>query len=128
SREMPLATVKDYENYISRLNQWPRYVREQIANMRAGIKRGFTVPRATLEGYDKSISAHVVDDATKSVFWPPFEKFPPTVPESERERLRTAGRAAIMNGAVTGYREFLDFFNNEYVPGARTTIAASALP
>src|SRR5579859_4586940 len=25
-KEMPFATVKDYENYISRLNQWPRYV------------------------------------------------------------------------------------------------------
>jgi uncharacterized protein (DUF885 family) len=128
SKEMPMATVKDYENYISRLNDWPRYVREQIANMRAGIKRGFTVPRATLNGYDTTITAHVVDDATKSVFWPPFEKFPSTVPESERERLRTAGRNAIMNGAVVGYREFLDFFRNEYLPNARTTIAASDLP
>jgi uncharacterized protein (DUF885 family) len=128
SKEMPMATVKDYENYISRLNEWPRYVREQIANMRAGIKRGFTVPRATLNGYDTTISAHVVDDPTKSVFWPPFEKFPSTVPESERERLRTAGRNAIMNGAVVGYHEFLDFFRNEYLPNARTTIAASALP
>ena len=30
-KDVPLATVKDYENYISRLKQWPRYVREQIA-------------------------------------------------------------------------------------------------
>src|SRR5205085_3049535 len=73
AQEMPLATVKDYENYISRLRQWPRYVREQIANMRSGIKRGFTVPRATLNGYDTTISTHVVDDPTKSVFWAPFE-------------------------------------------------------
>jgi uncharacterized protein (DUF885 family) len=128
SKEMPLATVKDYENYISRLNAWPRYVREQIALMRLGLKSGMTVPRATLEGYDASIAAHVVNDATKSVFWPPFEKFPSTVPASERERLRTEGRAAILNGAVVGYREFLDFFRNEYLPGTRTTLGASALP
>jgi uncharacterized protein (DUF885 family) len=128
SRDMPLATVKDYENYISRLNAWSRYVREQIANMRAGMKRGFTVPRATLEGYDSTITAHIVDDATKSAFWAPFVKFPSTIPESEHERLRAAGRAAIMNSAVAGYREFLDFFRNEYVPAARTTLAASELP
>src|SRR5581483_3753541 len=53
-KEMPLQTTKDYENYISRLNQWPRYVREQIANMRLGLKSGMTVPQATLEGYDQS--------------------------------------------------------------------------
>src|SRR5213079_1920753 len=47
-KEMPLKTTKDYENYISRLKQWPRFVGEEIERMRMGIKRGFTVPRATL--------------------------------------------------------------------------------
>ncbi|HET9209933.1 MAG TPA: DUF885 domain-containing protein [Thermoanaerobaculia bacterium] len=125
--DMPLATVKDYRNYISRLHAWPRYVHEQIELMRMGIQRGFTVPRATLNGYDKTISAHVVDDPTKSVFWKAFEKLPSTVPEGEREKLREEGRPAIMD-AVAGYREFLDFFLKEYLPHARTTLAATALP
>jgi uncharacterized protein DUF885 len=60
-QEVPLATAKDYENYISRLRQWPRYVHEEIELMRLGVKRGFTVPRATLTGYDRTMSAHVVD-------------------------------------------------------------------
>jgi uncharacterized protein (DUF885 family) len=126
-KEVPLATVRDYENYISRLNQWPRYVREEIANMRLGLKSGMTVPRATLEGVDKTIAVHVVDDPAKSVFWPPFEKFPSTVPAAEHERLRSEGRKAVTS-AIAGYREFLDFFRNEYLPGARTTLAASDLP
>jgi uncharacterized protein (DUF885 family) len=128
AKDMPLATLKDYENYISRLKAWPRYVREQIALMRLGLKSGMTVPRATLEGYDNTIVAHVVDDPTKSVFWEPFAKFPTAVPASEQERLRAEGRDAITNGAIVGYREFLDFFRNEYLPGARTTIGASEMP
>ncbi len=128
AEEVPLKTTKDYENYISRLRAWPRLVREEIALMRMGIKRGFTVPRATLDGYEHTMSAHVVDDPAKSVFWKPFTKFPPTVPESDRERLRNEGRAAVMEGAVAGYRELLDFFLKEYLPNARTTLAASALP
>ncbi|HKB78283.1 MAG TPA: DUF885 domain-containing protein, partial [Thermoanaerobaculia bacterium] len=128
AEEMPLRTVKDYEHYISRLKAWPRYVNEEIALMRIGIQRGMTVPKATLTGYDHSISAHVVDDPTQSVFWKPFEKFPNSVPEANRERLRTAGADAVMNGAVVGYKEFLDFFDNEYYPHARTTLAAYDLP
>jgi uncharacterized protein (DUF885 family) len=126
--EMPLATVKDYENYISRLRAWPRYVQEQIALMRMGLQRGMTVPRATLNGYEGTITAHVVDDPAKSVFWQPFEKFPSGVPEADRERLRREGRSAVTDGAVAGYREFLNFYRQEYLPKARTTLAATALP
>ena len=125
---VPLATVKDYENYISRLRGWPQHARQQIELMRAGIQRGFTVPRATLEGYESTFSAHVIDDPEKSVFWTPFAKFPSTVPESERERLRKEGRAAVVEGGIAGYRELLDFFRKEYFPKSRTTLAASDLP
>lgn len=127
-QEMPLTTVKEYENYISRLRQWPRYVHEEIELMRMGIKRGFTVPRATLTGYDKTMSAHVVDDVTKSVFWKPFEKFPSTIPADARDRLREEGRKAIMEAAVPGYRDLLNFFDNEYLPNTRTTLGAYDLP
>jgi uncharacterized protein (DUF885 family) len=126
--EVPLATVKDYENYISRLRAWPRYVREEVELMRMGLKRGMSVPRETLTGYDRTISAHVVDDPAKSVFWVPFASFPSTVPAGERERLSREGRSAVMEGAVAGYREFLGFFQKEYAPQARATLAASELP
>jgi uncharacterized protein (DUF885 family) len=126
--DMPLTTVKEYESYISRLRAWPRYVGEQIELMRLGIRSGMTVPRATLNGYEKTISAHVVADPAQSVFWKPFETFPSTVPEADRERLRREGRTAVMDGAVAGYRAFLDFYEQEYLPHTRTTLAASALP
>ena len=125
---VPLVTVKDYENYVSRLRAWPRYVGEQIGQMRLGIQRGLTIPRAVLNGYDGTIAAHVVEASEKSVFWKPFERFPSTIPEADRERLRREGRQAVMEGAVAGYRTFLDFYRQEYLPHARTTIAAADLP
>ncbi|HVS31206.1 MAG TPA: DUF885 domain-containing protein [Thermoanaerobaculia bacterium] len=127
-KSVPLSTTKDYDNYMARLRSWPRHVRERIAHMRAGLQRGMTIPRATLDGYDRTMAAHVVGDATTSVFWEPFAGFPASVPAGEHERLRREGRAAVTEGAIAGYRELLDFFRNEYLPGARTTIGASELP
>jgi uncharacterized protein (DUF885 family) len=127
-KEVPLTTVKDYEHYIARLNAWPQHVREQIALMRQGIARGFTVPRATLEGYDGTMSTHVLDAPEKSVFFEPFVTFPATIPAAEQERLRAAGKLAVTNGVIRGYRELLEFFRAEYLPKARTTLAASELP
>jgi uncharacterized protein (DUF885 family) len=127
-REVPLANVRDYENYIARLRAWPEYVRQHIALMREGLRTGFTLPRVVLEGYDLTVRTHVVDAPERSVFWPPFAAFPPGVPEGERDRLRAAGREAVLEGAVAGYREFLDFMTREYVPGARATTAAADMP
>jgi uncharacterized protein (DUF885 family) len=125
---MPFATRPDYESYLSRLRAWPRYVGQQIELMRMGIRRGFTVPRATLTGYERTISAHVVDDPAKSVFYKPFERFPAAMPEAERQALREEARAAIVDGAVAGYRLLLDFYRTEYLPHARATLGASELP
>jgi uncharacterized protein (DUF885 family) len=130
-QDVPLVTVKDYDNYIARLRAWPAYVSQQITHMRAGLKRGMSVPRATLDGYDGTIAAHVVDspleNLRKSVFWAPFEKFPASVPPSEQERLRSEGQAAVV-AAISGYADFLEFFRKEYLPGARTTLGAYEFP
>lgn len=127
-REVPLATVRDYENYIARLRAYPEYVRQHVALMREGLRTGFTLPRVVLDGYDVTVSTHVVEAPEQSVFWAPFAAFPRGVPEGERERLRAAGREAVMQGAVAGYRELLDFMTREYVPGARATTAAADMP
>ena len=125
---VPLETVADYDHYIARLRAWPRWVGEEIALMRQGIARGMTVPRAVLDGYETTISSHVVGDPAKSVFWAPFEHFPATFAAAERERLTREGRSAVLDGAVAGYRAFLDFYRAEYLPHARSTIAAADLP
>ncbi len=127
-REVPLATARDYENYVARLRAIPAYFDQQIALLREGLRTGFTVPRVVLEGYDVTIRTHAVAEPEKSAFWAPFEALPSAIPAPERERLRTAGRAAIGEAVLPAYRSLLDFFTREYLPGARTTTAAADLP
>jgi uncharacterized protein (DUF885 family) len=124
----PLATATDYEHYIARLKAFPTYVEQQIALMRSGIEAGFTLPQVVLDGYEVTIASHVVDDPAESVFYAPFRAYPSGVPESERARIEAAGRAAITEAVVPGYRAFLEFMTGEYMPGARQTTGASELP
>jgi uncharacterized protein (DUF885 family) len=128
SKQVPLNTVKDYENYIARMNAFPEFVGQYIELLREAIKVGMTLPAVVLEGYEVSMSTHVVDDPTKSVFYPPFATFPVTVSSNEHERLRKAGTAAIQNGIVPGYKVLLEFFVKEYRPNARKNLGASELP
>jgi uncharacterized protein (DUF885 family) len=126
--QMPFQSVRDYENYIQRLRQWPRYVGEQIELMRIGIQRGMTVPREVLPDDDTRISGHIVDDPEKSIFYEPFQEKLNALPAADQERLRREGREAVIQGVVAGFRQLRDFYQNEYLPHARKTIGASELP
>ena len=126
-QQAPRSTL-DYDNYIARLRDVPRYFRENIANMREGMKEGFVLPAEILPGISSVIEGAQYARAEDSPFWIPFAEFPAAVPEGERARLAAAGRAAITDRVIPAYAEFKAFFEKEYRPGARKTIAASELP
>jgi uncharacterized protein (DUF885 family) len=128
AQEVPLRTVKDYENYLARLRAIPAYFEQYQALMREGLRTGFTSAQVALAGYEATMDTHVVDDPEKSVFWKPFAAFPPGVPAAETERLRAAGREAIAKSVVPAYRGLSEFFTREYRPGARQTLGAYELP
>ena len=126
--QMPFDSATGYENYLARLRAWPAHVDAQIANLRDGLASGRTLPAVAIHGLPGTIAAHVVDNPEESVFWAPFESFPATMPQAEQDRLADAGRAAIREAIVPGYQAFLTFMEDEYLPGARTTIGLSETP
>jgi uncharacterized protein (DUF885 family) len=125
---VPLATTADYEKYIARLAGFRQYAREHAELMRQGLREGMVLPSISVQGMETMLQPHVVDDPTKSLLWKPFTAFPAGVPRGEHARLAAAGREAIATSVVPGFREFLEFMQREYVPGARPAIGASALP
>ncbi len=124
-----LHSVRDYRQYIAKLKQIPRYFDQQIANMKLGLKRGFSVPRAVLDGRDRSIASVAgLGNAKKSSFYTPFRSLPDRIPAATRARLKQAAAQAIKTDVIPAYSTLLTFFRNDYVPHARTTLAAEALP
>lgn len=125
---MPMSSVEDYENYIARLEGFDEYTRDHIELMRAGIQQGFTLPSVVMTDVEQAIEPHVVDDARRSMLYRPFEEFPDAFDDADRQRLASAGRKAIAEHVVPGYRMLLEFMNDEYLPACRGQIGASALP
>lgn len=126
--QMPFLTATDYENYCARLRAAPDYFSQQIELMREGLAIGFTMPKVVLDGYEVTITSHIVDDPAQGLFYRPFANMPGAIAAGEQQRLRDDGIAAIRDGVVPAYRQFLAFMTTEYIPGCRTSIGASELP
>ncbi|WP_129794562.1 DUF885 family protein [Sphingosinicella sp. CPCC 101087] len=123
-----LSDAEAYRNYLGRMRDIPRYFDEQIANMRAGLERGFTPPRVTITGREQSILPFTESDVERNPFYLPFTQMPNSIPAAEQEALREQARALIAGSVAPAYAKLLPFIRDEYIPGARTTLAAEALP
>ncbi|MFC5438335.1 DUF885 domain-containing protein [Rhodanobacter umsongensis] len=124
-----LRTVADYDRYLDRLSQIPAYFDQQIANMRLGLQRGFSVPREVLKGRDASIAAVAeLKDPTQSSLYAPFAALPASIPTERAQSLQGRALQRIRDDVIPAYAKLLAFFRDEYVPQARTTLAAEALP
>jgi uncharacterized protein (DUF885 family) len=122
-------TKQEYEDYIRLLHAFPRYFQQETDNMRAGLARGFTPPKVTLTGRDAPLAS--VAEATSpqdTSFYRPFNMIPASIPAAEQETLRAQAVAAIRDDVQPAYQRTLKFMREEYMPHARTALAAGSLP
>jgi uncharacterized protein (DUF885 family) len=121
-------SIQDYRNYVKLLGDVPRFFREEIGEMRAGLKRGFTPPRITLQGRDAAVAAVANANPEDSLFLEPFKTNALNLPATEWNQLRADAVKAVRDSVVPAYRDVLNFMRTEYIPRARESLAAEALP
>ncbi|MDH3939636.1 MAG: DUF885 domain-containing protein [Xanthomonadales bacterium] len=125
---MPNAKPEQLENQIARMEALPKYVDESIALLSAGMNKGVTPPAITLRDVPQQIRGQLVDDASKSPLLKGFLDIPATVDPLQADSLRKRAEQVYREQVVPAYEKLLEFTENQYLPGARQTIAARDLP
>jgi len=122
------ATVRDYENYLKRLDALPVTVRHLIERMQAALDAGWVLPKIAIARVAKQLEAQVDPDPENSPEYAPFKAFPADLASTEKERLATAGRQVIRDKVIPAFRSLKAFYEDRYLPGSRDGIGASQLP
>ena len=125
---LSFATVKDYDDYVARLNQLPRLFDETTVQMRKGMAEGMMPPKFLLEKAVAQTEGLAANAPEKSPFAAPLERFPEAVPEKDRARIREALLGAVRDRVLPAYAKFAKFLKEEYVPRGRTEVGLWALP
>ncbi len=121
------ATAAAYRSYLARLRDVPRHFDEQITNMRAGLARGYSVPRVSVIGRDQTIEPYVKADASNPLF-APFAQMPAGIPAAEQEALRAEANTVIRDVIAPAYEKLLTMMRQEYLEKARRTLGAFEMP
>lgn len=125
---MPFKTSGDYDRYIARLMDVPRYFDENIANMEAGLADGFTMPSEIMGKIEPNIASLIAEKPEDTPLFEPFNHLPANFSDEERIRILNQGRKAIMAGVMPAMEKFHDFFTTQYMPNARQTLGIKDVP
>ena len=124
-------TEAEYAAYVQQLNDMPRYFAEATANMRAGLKRGFTPPRVTLQGRDKSVAAVAEESQLeKLAFYRPFKDMPAAIPAARQAELRAAALKALRESVVPAHQRLPDgkaYYQSKITEYTTTALSAEQI-
>jgi uncharacterized protein (DUF885 family) len=123
-----LVTVKDYQAYLSRLNQLGPWIDQAIANMREGMKRGVVQPKAIMEAALPQFKQLVADKAEDSIYYTPVKNFPKGFSDADKKTLAASYRSTIAGKLNPALKRLADFVEHDYLPACRTSTGWSALP
>ncbi|HEX3397338.1 MAG TPA: DUF885 domain-containing protein [Steroidobacteraceae bacterium] len=123
----PGATASQYENWLKRIDDYVLWTQQAVVNMRDGVRRGYTSPRAVIERMLPILERLGIDDSA-NVFYAPLRAMQQSIKDPERARLTREMTAAISGRLLPANRALHDFLQKEYLPRARTSLALAALP
>lgn len=125
----PFRDRDDAERYLGILSDIPRYFDEHIANMRAGLARGFSLPKVAMAGPLSSLAEVLKPQAPgETLFFTPFRALPSSIDPGTAGQLRERCIALIQSHVMPAWHALHAFVRDEYAPRARASIAARDLP
>ena len=124
----PNATVKDYEDIVSRVDGLGTVVDQTIVLLQKGLEAKVTAPRITLRDVPAQVQGLLTADPLKSPVLVMFTRFPAGIPANEQKRLTDAAVKAYTEKVRPAYERLYTFLTRTYIPGARESVGMSALP
>jgi uncharacterized protein (DUF885 family) len=125
---LSFTTVKDYEDFITRMKKLPAVFDAVTANMRKGMAAGLMPPKFLLEKVAQQAGEMAALEAEKSPFARPIAKFPEAFSAEQKETIRAAWLDAIRTHVSPSYAKFAKFVNDEYAPRGRIEFGIWSLP
>ena len=126
----PFKTVKDYDNWLKRIANFPAWADTAISNMKRGMLKGLILPKSLVVKVLPQLKPLAETATSEHLFFGPIKKMA-TIAEidnANKGRLTAEYTNMIETNVKPTYKKLHDFIKNEYLPKARTSSGISAVP
>jgi uncharacterized protein (DUF885 family) len=123
----PFNTVKDYEDWLNRIEDYLTFLDTSITKMKEGIVNDIVLPKALVVKMIPQLDDFVSESVESHLFYKPILQIPDTFKEQEKERLTSAYKEVISKKIVPKYQELKLFLEQIYLTKARETSGIGSL-
>jgi uncharacterized protein (DUF885 family) len=125
---LPFFSKADYKSYVARLKVIPANLVSASNTIRSGLDAGWVQPCAPMDGYEDTITTHIVENPSMSVFMQPFEKKPAAMDQNDFTTFKESALKIIEDEIMPAFKAFHTFYVNEYAPRCRAQAGTSDQP
>jgi uncharacterized protein (DUF885 family) len=125
----PFHNLKDYTDYLSRLQKISSYFDANIEVANQALKKGYRYPRAPFKGFDQTVKMMIPKSAKESLFYKPFSKMDDkNISKTEQKRLQVLALKIIESDVTPSYKKFHQFWKKRIEPKMRRRVSVASYP
>tara|TARA_Y100001972_G_scaffold125960_1_gene178419 strand:+ start:577 stop:2376 length:1800 start_codon:yes stop_codon:yes gene_type:complete len=124
----PFNTVQDYDNWLSRLQDYSMWLDQALINMQRGLELGYKLPKTIIEKTIPQWEGFVATPIQENIFYIPIKNMPHQVSQEDSLRLAKNFTSLIENELSPRYEKISDFLKNDYLNNPRSTDGISSIP
>lgn len=117
----PFKTVKDYENFLSRMEKYSQWIDSAMVYMRKGIGEKVVLPKALVVKIIPQFEDLITPTADGNLFYSSVGLMPSEIPDADKNKLSQEYRSVIEKKLVPQFKKMAEFLKNDYLPASRTT-------
>jgi uncharacterized protein (DUF885 family) len=116
--QLRFETVKDYDDWLARLDAFPAYIDQNVALMREGLSRNVLLPKVIMERVRNQLDAIATGRPEDSGFYRPFRTMPAEIGRTDGARLTAAGLERVKTRLQPAFARLRDFVDRNYLPAS----------
>ena len=115
----PFKTVKDYNNWLSRIDDYLNWLKTAENRMRQGMVNGYVLPKSLIKKVIPQLKTILNSNLEQNLFYSPARQFPNSFNESEKSILVEKYEIMVLKKIIPAYQKLHDFMKNEYLNNGR---------
>ena len=128
SNAQPFNTVKDYKDWMVRVDNYLVWLNATISNMKTGISEGYVLPKPLIKKVIPQFETLAKGPIEEHLYYAPIKKMPDDFTAEERKKITADYKSMIENKLMPAHQKMVNFLKNDYLPKGRTSSGIDATP